>query len=84
MKEKAVTAGSSSFQSYWFHGLDLFMRFKGSDFVRKISQTFVTRVFVAAIGLVTSVLVARILGPEVGAHMQSQWRLGPWACNWGT
>lgn len=64
MKEKAVTAGSSSFQSYWFHGLDLFMRFKGSDFVRKISQTFVTRVFVAAIGLVTSVLVARILGPE--------------------
>ena len=64
MKEKAVTARSSSFQSYWFHGLDLFMRFKGSDFVRKISQTFVTRVFVAAIGLVTSVLVARILGPE--------------------
>jgi O-antigen/teichoic acid export membrane protein len=64
MKEKAVTAGSFSVQAYWCHGLDLFKQSKDSDFIRKISQTFVTRVFVAAIGLMASVLVARILGPE--------------------
>ena len=64
MKEKAVAAGSFSVQAYWCHGVDFFRRSKESDFVRKISQTFVTRVLVAAIGLITSVLVARILGPE--------------------
>jgi antigen flippase len=33
------------------------------DFVRKVAATLVTRVMLVAIGLVTTVLVARILGP---------------------
>lgn len=64
MKEKVATSGAFSILSYWGHCLDFCIQFKHSDFVRKISQTFVTRVFVAAIGLIASVLVARILGPE--------------------
>ena len=35
-----------------------------SDFVRKVAETFVTRVLLIGIGLITSVIVARILGPE--------------------
>ena len=57
-------AGAFSVHSYWYQGLELFTQFKHSDFVRKISQTFATRVFIAVIGLITSVLVARTLGPE--------------------
>ncbi len=35
-----------------------------SDFVRKVAETFVARVLLIGIGLITSVIVARILGPE--------------------
>lgn len=35
-----------------------------SDFVRKIAETFATRIFGLAIGVVTSMIVARILGPD--------------------
>ena len=35
-----------------------------SDFVQKVGETFATRILLIGIGLVTSVLVARILGPE--------------------
>lgn len=35
-----------------------------SDFVRKVAETFATRVFLIGIGLVTSIIVTRILGPE--------------------
>jgi O-antigen/teichoic acid export membrane protein len=35
-----------------------------SDFVRQVAETFGTRIALIAIGVVTSVLVARILGPE--------------------
>ncbi|MBI5049147.1 MAG: oligosaccharide flippase family protein [Deltaproteobacteria bacterium] len=35
-----------------------------SDFVRKVTETFATRIFLIGIGLVTGVIVARILGPE--------------------
>ena len=35
-----------------------------SDFVRKVAETFATRILLIGIGLVTSVIVARILGPE--------------------
>ena len=59
MKEKVATASIETSLGY-----DLVMQFRHSDFVRKISQTFATRVFMAAVGLITSVLVARILGPE--------------------
>ena len=64
MKQKVATMSASNVQGYWSYSLDLLTQFKHSDFVRKISQTFATRVFIAVIGLVTSVLVARTLGPE--------------------
>jgi O-antigen/teichoic acid export membrane protein len=35
-----------------------------SDFVRKVAETFATRVLLIGIGLITSVIVARILGPD--------------------
>jgi O-antigen/teichoic acid export membrane protein len=35
-----------------------------SDFVRKVLETFATRILLIGIGFATSVLVARILGPE--------------------
>lgn len=35
-----------------------------SDFVRKVAETFATRVAGLALGLITSMIVARILGPD--------------------
>lgn len=35
-----------------------------SDFIRKVAETFATRILLIGIGLLTSVIVARILGPE--------------------
>lgn len=35
-----------------------------SDFVHKVAETFVTRIALILIGLATSVLIARMLGPE--------------------
>ncbi len=35
-----------------------------SDFVYKVAETFATRVFLVGLSLVTSVIIARILGPE--------------------
>jgi O-antigen/teichoic acid export membrane protein len=64
MKEKVPITAVFSVQSCWYQGLDLFTQLKHSDFVRRISQTFATRVLIALIGLITSVLVARTLGPE--------------------
>ena len=42
----------------------LYYRVLSSDFIRKVGETFATRVLLIGIGLVTSVIVARILGPE--------------------
>jgi O-antigen/teichoic acid export membrane protein len=41
-----------------------YFRIVSSDFIRKVGETFVTRIFLIGIGLATSVIVARILGPE--------------------
>lgn len=35
-----------------------------SDFISKVAETFLTRVFLIGVGLITSVIVARILGPD--------------------
>ncbi len=45
-------------------GLSLARRAIASDFIRKVAETFATRVVLIGIGLITSVMVARILGPE--------------------
>ncbi len=42
----------------------LYYRVLSSDFIRKVGETFATRVLLIGIGLITSVIVARILGPE--------------------
>ena len=42
---------------YWWKML-------ASDFMRKIAETFAVRILLIGIGLVTSVIVTRILGPE--------------------
>lgn len=52
-----VTSMKSRLMAYW-------RRMLASDFVRKVAETFATRVLLIGIGLITSVIVARILGPE--------------------
>jgi O-antigen/teichoic acid export membrane protein len=42
----------------------LYHRAISSDFIQKVAETFATRLLLIGIGLVTSVIVARILGPE--------------------
>jgi hypothetical protein len=44
--------------------IGLFRKTKTSDFVRKVAETFLTRILLIGIGLITSVIVARVLGPE--------------------
>ncbi len=39
-------------------------RVAASPFIRQVSETYLTRVLIVALGLVNSVLVTRILGPE--------------------
>jgi O-antigen/teichoic acid export membrane protein len=41
-----------------------YSRIVSSDFIRKVGETFVTRICLIGIGLATSVIVARALGPE--------------------
>jgi len=43
---------------------NLFKALFTSDFVKKIAETFTTRVLLIVVGIITSILVARILGPE--------------------
>jgi O-antigen/teichoic acid export membrane protein len=42
----------------------LYQQTKASDFLQKVAETFLTRILLIGIGLITSVIVARILGPE--------------------
>lgn len=42
----------------------LFYTASSSDFIHKISETFATRLSIIGIGLITTVVIARILGPE--------------------
>jgi O-antigen/teichoic acid export membrane protein len=37
---------------------------RSSDFVRKVAETYATRILISIAGLVTTVMVARLLGPE--------------------
>jgi O-antigen/teichoic acid export membrane protein len=51
-------------RSFWRACLALYHRAITSDFIRKVAETFVTRILLIGIGLITSVIVARTLGPE--------------------
>jgi O-antigen/teichoic acid export membrane protein len=48
----------------WESFVRLYQKTKTSDFVRKVAETFVTRILSIGVGLIISVIVARILGPE--------------------
>jgi hypothetical protein len=48
----------------WGRARTLAARLAGSDFVRKAAETYATRIAGIAVGFVTSVIVARLLGPE--------------------
>lgn len=50
--------------SMWESFVRSYQETRTSDFVRKVAETFVTRILLIGIGLITSVIVARILGPE--------------------
>jgi len=45
-------------------GFSLFRRAIASDFIRKVAETFATKLALIGISLITSVIVARTLGPE--------------------
>lgn len=42
----------------------LFNKYVSSDFVQKVIQTLATKILLMGIGLITTVMIARILGPE--------------------
>jgi len=41
-----------------------YQKIKPSDFVQKVAETLLTRILLIGVGLITSVIVARVLGPE--------------------
>jgi O-antigen/teichoic acid export membrane protein len=51
-------------RSIWQKSLERIRKGVPSAFIKKVAETFVTRVMLMSIGLVTTVMVARILGPE--------------------
>jgi len=50
--------------SIWKSFVRLYRKNTTSDFFQKVAETFVTRIFLIGIGLITSVIIARVLGPE--------------------
>jgi len=50
--------------SLWKSFVRLYRETTTSDFVQKVGETFVTRILLLGVGLITSVIVARVLGPE--------------------
>lgn len=49
------------FQHHWAQA-------SGSDFVRKVSETYVTQIVLIVMGLATTVIVTRVLGPAGRGH----------------
>lgn len=59
-----ISAFIATHGGIWQASVALYRGVIASDFVRKVAETFATRILLIGIGLVTSVIVARILGPE--------------------
>jgi O-antigen/teichoic acid export membrane protein len=64
MKQKIEAYVKKYGSSIWLRGRSLFVRGIASNFVRKVAETFATRLLLIGISLITSVMVARILGPD--------------------
>jgi O-antigen/teichoic acid export membrane protein len=72
--------------SVWLIGQALLRRAIASDFIRKVTATFATRIFLIGLSLLTSVIIARVLGPEgrgVYAVAKSIGAIGVQFCNLG-
>lgn len=64
MKDEYQSQPNDTAPSYHIGFTSLFIRIKRSEFIRQVGETFATRVLLIGIGLITTVIVARILGPE--------------------
>lgn len=64
MKAKIDTLLAPYNGSFRYALVDLYRKAVASDFIRKVMETFVSRILQVCIGLITTVLVARVLGPE--------------------
>jgi len=64
MKERGPSYVTVKYGPIWPVVTDLYHRVAGVDFIHKVAGTFVTQVLIIGIGLVTTAIVARVLGPE--------------------
>jgi O-antigen/teichoic acid export membrane protein len=64
VRETTGALNTFSLVALYRYGQHLWKETTNSDFVRKIAETLLTRLLLLAVGLITSVAVARILGPE--------------------
>ena len=64
MRTDLETLLSCQTRFLWQTSLELYDRAIASDLLHKIVETFITKLLVIALGLITSVIVARVLGPE--------------------
>ena len=64
VREKAGSVEQAIVLSFWRNCSEYVRSVGESNFVRNVAGTLTTRVLLLGIGFVTSVLVARILGPE--------------------
>lgn len=64
MKAKIQALLTASNSSYRLALINVYRKAFASDFIRKVAETFATRMLQIGIGLITTILIARILGPE--------------------
>jgi O-antigen/teichoic acid export membrane protein len=64
MKTNVEALISPCILSSWKSLFGLYRVVTTSDFIKRVAETFVTRILLIGIGLITSVIVARVLGPE--------------------
>ena len=57
---------------------------QNSDFVRKVMETYATRIFLMGIALVTTVVVARLLGPQGRGYYAVAAAIGALGVQFGT
>ncbi len=70
-------------ENLWEYGLEISKKALNSDFSRKVVETFATRVTLIGLGLLTSIVVARILGPERRGIFSVAMTLGAIATQFG-
>ncbi len=64
MKAKIQALLTASNSSYRLALISASQKAFTSDFIRKVAETFTTRILQIGLGLITTILIARILGPD--------------------